>query len=316
MIGIVILNYNTEKETIECVKSIKETTTSNYKIYIVDNNSNDNSFINLYNLYSESRCIEVLQSKINGGYSAGNNIGIKKALSEGAKAILLSNSDIIYYKNSIDELYHYLATNEDIGIIGPKILLESGSIQESPRQNYTFYNYLIGKKPFKYFDFKKKVDEVYFRNYKYDKELVFEGLVSGCCIGFSKKYFDLCGLLDEGTFLYFEEAIIAIKAKNKKLYTCVLPKSIVMHKCSLSIGNQNSAFSRYHRYYSAMYMLKKYLKTNNWMLLIILLVNTAPFLIKIHDTQYRKYFKSFIIKVLKLFRVNSYESEGKLYEKN
>ena len=64
-------------------------------------------------------------------------------------------------------------------------------------------------------------------------------------------------------FLYFEESIIANKAKNTELFSCVLPKSIVLHKSSLSIGNPNTAFSRYHRYYSSMYMLKKYEGINN-----------------------------------------------------
>lgn len=309
MIGIVILNYNTLKETIECVKSIVKTTISNYKIYIVDNNSLDNSYVSLCNLYSNSKVIVVLQSKINGGYSAGNNIGIKNALNEGAKAILLSNSDVIYYENSIDKLYQYLIAHEEIGIIGPKILLSDGSIQKSPRKNYTFLNYILGKKPFKYFDYKQRLKEVYFENYEYDKELIFMGLVSGCCIGLSKKYFELCGLLDEGTFLYFEEAIIAIKAKNKNLYTCVLPNSVVMHKCSLSIGNQNSAFSRFHRYYSSMYMLKKYKIVNNFMLLIIIFINIVPFIAKVQDTQYRKYFLIYITNVFKLFWVNV-DNEG------
>lgn len=315
MIGIVILNYNTQYDTIECVKSITETTNSDYKIYIVDNNSLDNSYINLLNLYSNSKGIEVLKSKINGGYSAGNNIGIKKALSEGAKAVLLSNSDIIYYNNSIDVLFDYLINNENIGIIGPKILLENGCIQNSPRQNYTFKNYIIGKKPFKYFNFNKIYNEVYFKNYTYDKELIFKGLVSGCCIGLSKNYFELCGTLDEGTFLYFEESIIAKKANKLNLLTCLLPSSVVLHKSSLSIGKQNSAFSRYHRYYSSMYMLKKYESINNWMLLLISIINIIPFITKIYNKEYRKYLLIYKNKVLKLFWLKSDWANGNQDEK-
>ena len=67
-------------------------------------------------------------------------------------------------------MYQYLIAHEEIGIIGPKILLSDGSIQKSPRKNYTFLNYILGKKPFKYFDYKQRLKEVYFENYEYDKE--------------------------------------------------------------------------------------------------------------------------------------------------
>ena len=155
MIGIIILNYNTQNETVECVESIIKTTTSKYKIYIVDNCSSDNSYAHLSKMYSNSKAIEVIKSESNRGYSAGNNIGIKKALEEGAEIVILSNSDIVYFENSIDEINKYLDSNKNIGILGPKIILQDNSIQDSPRQNYNFANYLLGKKPFKFLDFMK-----------------------------------------------------------------------------------------------------------------------------------------------------------------
>ena len=294
MIGVIILNYNTPNETIECIESIQLTTRCHYKIYVVDNNSTDDSYSILTSIYSDSILVEILSSKINGGYSTGNNVGIKKALKDNAQAIILSNSDIIYFENSIDRMYKFLQDHEEIGIIGPKILLENGEIQKSPRQNYSFKNYLLGKKPFNLLDFTNSNKNIYFSDYKYEQELIFEGLVSGCCIGLTSRYFEQCGELDEGTFLYFEEAIIAHKARENGFLTCVLPNSVVMHKCSLSIGNQNSAFSRYHRYYSSMYMLNEYADVVGWKFVLIYLLNMAPLLGNIHRSEYRKYFFMYI----------------------
>lgn len=42
-LGIIILNYNTWNETVECVRSIQEYTSLPYTIYIVDNGSTDDS---------------------------------------------------------------------------------------------------------------------------------------------------------------------------------------------------------------------------------------------------------------------------------
>lgn len=307
LIGIIILNYNTQNETIECIESIINTTTCEYKIYVVDNNSNDNSYENLCNLYCNSELITVIAANNNGGYSVGNNIGIKRALDDNAEIVLLSNSDIIYFESSIDEIYNYSQNNSKIGIIGPKIVLENGEVQNSPRQNYNFTNYLLSKKPFKLFDINKINGRVYFKDYKYDKELVFQGLVSGCCIGLSKQYLELCGMLDEGTFLYFEESIIAHKARQKGLLTCVLPNSVVMHKCSISIGNQNSAFSRFHRYYSSMYMLKKYEGINNCQLSLLFILNIFPFIFHIKEIEYKKYLRLYIKDVLNLFNKHTFD---------
>ena len=38
-LGIIVLNWNTSKETIECLKSLKDQTFTNFRIYLVDNGS-------------------------------------------------------------------------------------------------------------------------------------------------------------------------------------------------------------------------------------------------------------------------------------
>jgi len=303
MVGIIILNYNTKDETIECVESIISTTHSEYKIYIIDNKSTDDSYEYLNNLYSNSEEVQVISSNLNGGYSVGNNIGINKALIDGADMVILSNSDIIYGPEAIDGMYHYLLENTQIGIIGPKILLLDGTIQNSPRINYTFMNYIMGKKPFKYFDVFGINEKSYFAHYDYKNELIFKGLVSGCCIGLSRKYLEICGLLDENTFLYFEEAIIANKAIKTDIYTCVLPKSSVLHKSSISIGKQNSAFSRYHRFYSSTYFLKKYVDVNLIQFLTIIFINAIPLVFGcLSNSEYRKYLVLYIRNALSLIK--------------
>lgn len=306
MIGIIILNYKTSDETIDCVESIRNNTKCNYKIYIVDNNSPDDSFYQLSLRFHDSSDVILLKSEKNGGYSAGNNIGISRALSDNADVIILSNSDVIFYDGSIDHMYKYLKNNNNIGILGPKVMLENGKMQNSPRKNYTFKNYLFGKKPFLFIDFKQTMKDSYFNNYEYDSELIFNGFVAGCCIALTKEYFESCGLLDEEVFLYYEEPILSYKALNAGLQTCVLPQAVVLHKCSVSIGKQISAFSRYHRYYSSMYMLKKYTGINNFQLLFIFLLNLAPFLTNsLTKRDYRVLLKEYLQNGVKLFQINN-----------
>ena len=64
MTGIIILNYNSFECTLRCVQSIlKNEKNDNYKIYIVDNASNDDSFCNLQKTYNCFDKVTLLESK-------------------------------------------------------------------------------------------------------------------------------------------------------------------------------------------------------------------------------------------------------------
>jgi GT2 family glycosyltransferase len=306
MLGIVVLNYNTWEDTIICVQSILETTKVNYKVYIVDNKSVDNSYEILSEKYNCNSLIEIIKSEINGGYSAGNNLGIKKALEEGADAVLLSNSDIVYYENSIDFMYiKYQMNKDDVGLIGPKVLLLNGEIQHLVRKNYTLVNYLFSKKPFNRIDILGINKRTYHRDYNYERDYLFYGCLSGCCLMISDKYFRQAGLLDENIFLYYEESIIGYNARKANLKSCLVINANVLHKSSVSIGNKNSAFSRYHRYYSSMYMMRRYVKVNLISFTLIFLTNYLPFLFSsLKNIDYQKMLKSFTLRSFKLYIKN------------
>ena len=64
---IVILNYNAFQDTIECINSIIESNSKNYKIVLVDNFSDDNSLENLIDFLNSKSCnnIKIIKSNIN-----------------------------------------------------------------------------------------------------------------------------------------------------------------------------------------------------------------------------------------------------------
>lgn len=305
MIGIVILNYNTYDDTLLCIESIRKHTKVPYKIYLVDNQSPDGSYDRLLKIYSKDKDVMLIKAKSNDGYSAGNNIGIKHALKDNVEGVLIVNSDIVFKNDILTIISEYSKQNEDVGIIGPKVYLENGKIQHLARQNYTFKNYLLSKKPFKFIDINGYMKKVTNQEYSYDENLKFSGSVSGCCMFLTRNYIETCGMLDENTFLYYEEGILAAKAKKHSIMTSIVPTAEVIHKSSKSIGNKNSAFSRYHRYYSSMYMMRRYIGINNFELLIISIVNLVPFIMKsLIDKEYKKYLSLFIKQINSLFRID------------
>ena len=138
MVGIVILNYNSWADTVACVDSIHEAEKKlEFRIYLVDNCSPVRPEPGVLESL-DKRGVIFIQNERNAGYSAGNNIGIKRALEDGCEEVLISNSDVRYETGSISELQTYLQDHPDVGIVGPKIFLRDGSIQKECMMRKTY----------------------------------------------------------------------------------------------------------------------------------------------------------------------------------
>ena len=87
--AVIILNYNSFDDTLGLIISI-EKYDPGLCIIVIDNASGAEDRRKLADL--EGRCITILLEE-NGGYAAGNNIGIRKAEELGFDTFLLANSD-------------------------------------------------------------------------------------------------------------------------------------------------------------------------------------------------------------------------------
>ena len=92
----VVLNYNDAKTVQEFMKRVE-----NYKnisnLIIVDNNSTDDSYRILHNLYKDNSKINVIKVNENRGYGFGNNIGVSYSWDKFKNEYtLISNPDVIF----------------------------------------------------------------------------------------------------------------------------------------------------------------------------------------------------------------------------
>ena len=105
MLAIIIINYNKYEKTLECIRTIREGNFKNYKIYLLDNASVNDSYNILYENYKDSSDVVLIKSKENLGYAKGNNLCIKYAEKDGCEYALISNNDILYDKESHQFIY-------------------------------------------------------------------------------------------------------------------------------------------------------------------------------------------------------------------
>lgn len=307
-LGIIILNYNTYSDTVACVKSIEETTSCDYLIYIIDGCSADDSAGKLKNMYKSNKRIKVIQSDINGGFSYGNNIGIREACLDNCTYLLISNPDVEYYDNAIDSMLFNIENNSDIGVIGPSTKSLDQDESQLFRKPYTKEIYNFSKKPLRYIRrYFPWLQSEYCSIIKDETNIFkFRGMVRGCCFMFSTDLVKKMGLLDDHVFLYSEEWILAKKLDSQGLKCACDFNSRILHKEATSTEQRGSSFQTFHLYLSAYYYLKEYLEIGKIGLLYYLIANIFSYSIhSMCSSEYRQKLIPFAKANWKLMKYNN-----------
>ena len=259
--AFIILNYNTAEEIISLLNSLKnQKWFSKIKIYIVDNNSQDNS-IELLREYKKDIDFELIISNENLGFAKGNNLGIQKALKDGYECIIVSNPDIIIKEDSefLDKIEKSINNDSTIALIGPSII-NANNMEQNPLIKDRFdEKYIFNKKLFFYlrldlvyyilrvyilYDFinliKKLNKEKFLHKGETKSQYVYA--LNGCFLIFTPTFFKYFSGFDPNTFMFCEEIILAEKLYKKKLKSYVNSDIQVLHIGSRSVEKVNKKF--------------------------------------------------------------------------
>lgn len=268
MVDVLILNYNDALTTLDYINRIK-----NYqnirKILVVDNFSTDESFSLLSDSTSNFNNVEIISSKINGGYGKGNNYGIRYLINNyNSKYILLSNPDVIVEENTINNLEKFLEEKKDYAIVAPFMLDKDGIRQINTAfriqkvWDYIFSFELIWSKYFS--------SQFYKNIYKENGGYLDVDGVSGSLFMMNANNMFNHGMFDENIFLYCEEITLAIKLKKASLKTALLLKDSFIHNHSVSISKSYDTEVKKHRLLikSKLYVIKQYYKVSTLVYMI------------------------------------------------
>jgi len=245
-IVIVTVNFNTEKDTLVLLNSIEKIEYNSYdlEIIIVDNGSKV-KFVLPRNFKKK---VILIRSEENTGFSGGFNIGIEKALEQGADYVLVINNDTLLRPMMIENLLKVLESNEKIGIVTPKIYFAKG---------HEFHKSRYGKKELGkvfwyaggYMDWAnitsvhRGVDEV--DKGQYDKTEKTE-FASGCCMLIKKEVFEKVGIFNEKYFLYYEDADFNQRVKKAEFDIFYVPSASLVHVNAASTGGSGSILQDYY----------------------------------------------------------------------
>ena len=246
--GFVVLNFVNYDDTIACVKSIlKVNAVENYPIVVVDNASQNDSFSHLQREFRNTPCVNILLNESNGGYSVGNNRGIRFLREIGVENVIIATNDTeVISDNFLCALGSVNLTG--VGVVGFDVITPNGEHQNPSMSELTLL-YILN---LHFYEATKKIRGFLYRFFpaleRRRKLFVAEAIhklteesgarkgarkvymLHGCFLVLTGNYISTIGLLDEGLFMYGEEDLISWACHQRGLIRLYLPEVSVLHK--------------------------------------------------------------------------------------
>lgn len=301
-VGVIILNYNNNKDTINCIRSVEQYNSVKIKIIVVDNGSTKESSISKldsyfirhypgnYRLITETDefstlpYISFLVSKSNDGYAKGNNKGLSLAYRDTEiDKILILNSDILFVEDILPPLINDLENLPNAGIVSPLLYkkdlvgIDYNCCRKEASLSEIFITYM-----FLFIDFGGLLSKLRKKRILYqdssqhlENHIIEIELPSGSCMLLQKELFKKLGSFDPHTFLYYEEDILYQKIKKLKLKNYLDTNLKCIHLGATTTKDAPSKFILKCGFDSAYYYLSNYTQAS------FLYLNALKFFFKI-----------------------------------
>jgi GT2 family glycosyltransferase len=249
-LAIVLVNYRGATDTVECVRSLMNSTYRDLTITIVENGSQDGSIEHLRAVCPQ---VELLVNEQNLGFAEGNNVGIRHVLRTDCRYVLLLNNDTVVQPDSLEELIGALNRQSDAGIVGGKILYF-----DKPNVIWFAGGRFNDRSSFGAHEGIGEIDSPSFSREKTCDYM------TGCCLLARREVFDAIGLFGKEYFAYLEDAEFCVRARRKGFKVLYVPSSRVYHKVS-STSSWDSPMYLYFNLRNKLLYLRRNCVVTDWL---------------------------------------------------
>ncbi|MBE9636031.1 glycosyltransferase family 2 protein [Salipiger mangrovisoli] len=238
---VLSLNYRTAEMTLRSAQAaLRAMAGLDAELILIDNDSGDGSFEVMAQAlatqdWAQAAPVRLISSGHNGGFGAGNNIGIRAGMSDGSRPdyIYLLNSDAFPEAGALRALVEHLETHPEAGFAGSYLFGEDGAAQMTAFRFPSIASEFEGAArsgpvsrllrnravPMPVPGATRRVD-----------------WLAGASLLMRRRVLDEIGLFDERFFLYFEETELCLRAARAGHQTHYVRGSEVMHIGSVSTG--------------------------------------------------------------------------------
>ncbi len=215
-----IVTFNNGKTIDSTVNSLLGNTACDFRLYVVDNGSTDDTVDHIIKTYPE---VTVLETGKNVGFGQGHNF-IMGLLDSDYHVII--NPDISIRDDVISNMVEYMERHPEIGMLSPEIRFPDGRLQvlgkRVPLPHYLVASRMRGNKP------GKLLSEYAMLDSNLSKPTEIQN-ATGCFMFIRTELFKQIGGFDRRYFMYFEDCDLARKVNSvsKVMY---YPYATVYHE--------------------------------------------------------------------------------------
>ncbi|MCD1617406.1 glycosyltransferase family 2 protein [Salipiger marinus] len=237
---VVLLNWRTPDMTLRAAESaLVAMRHLRAELVIVDNDSGDGSFEKiakgLQAPWAKAAPVRLIQSGRNGGFGAGNNVGIRAGLSDGScpDYVYILNSDAFPAPDAIRLLLGHLERHPEAGFAGSYIHGEDGVPHITAFRFPSVASEFEGAARFGPIT---RLLREHVVPLPLPRGTTRVDWLAGASLMMRHSVLDRIGLFDETFFLYFEETDLCLRAARAGFETHYVRASEVLHIGSVSTG--------------------------------------------------------------------------------
>jgi N-acetylglucosaminyl-diphospho-decaprenol L-rhamnosyltransferase len=235
--SVVFVNYDSWPFTLRAVESLRRTGYADFETLVVDNDTRP--------VPELPEGVRLIRNNANLGFAKACNRGISASRGE---YVVLLNPDSLVGPEFFERLEAFFERHPEVGIAGPRIVEEDGSIQRSARRELSFLSGIAGRTSLVARLFPKS--RLSRSQFLFAEELnrpTPADWVSGACMALRRETLEQIGALDERFFMYFEDADICKRAWQNGWQVRYLPEIEVLHHTGGSSSDRLTAILRFHR---------------------------------------------------------------------
>lgn len=262
-LSFIVVNRNTADLLVGCLDFIFQSDLDLHpEVVVVDNGSSDDSVLRVKERYPQ---VIVIEAGRNLGFAAANNMAVQQAKGD---FVLLVNTDALLQNGCAQSLLKIMDADPRVGMVGPQLLNEDGSLQTSYEAAPTLATETLNRSLLKRL-FPSRFPG---KSRKLSEPEQVETLI-GAVMMIRRQALEQLGGFDEDYFFFLEETDLAVRMRQARWKVIHDPRAKAVHlqgatakryQSSARIEFYRSRYLFFRKHYGArtMRLLKGVLTTN------------------------------------------------------
>ena len=228
-ISIVIVNYLMRDDIAMCLRTLNDDlygSSLNVQVVVVDNTPQDGCGLMLKKEYPSA--LHIPQDH-NIGFGKGVNIGLK-AVEARYYFVLNPDTKFLPQTHTMERLFRFMEDHPAVGMVGPKLLNEDGTLQYSCYRFYTFWTPFLRRSSIGTSQkFKRVVDRFLMKDFDHAHIRPVDWIM-GSAMFVRGSMMKEVGLMDERYFMYFEDSDWCRRFWDAHYPVYYVPEIVIKHR--------------------------------------------------------------------------------------